>query len=321
MMWQSHITHPIRRRMLRVACVSSRRHRLFQIAGVRRDRHRVARLITKAMTATCDSASVVAAGDDNTAAIIAIIVLSLLVFFLCGVVAFLAKHSIHHTQHSAKLDQQRVRKAIDCLRTLNFHAAFISGVEFLKLKKLVAHEEMRDRGLLIYKDQSQRRTRRVFFVIFISHQWLSNSEPDPHGEQFAVMVQAVLELARHHALGSDRPHRKTRMKSTDQSSSAAKNGGSSEESFDRRAELDQQEHHEQLAKDHQAWALLSKINQIKISRMPRRARAFVRASLVHRVLEKTLVWVECVKRAAARQPRPQCPVPPRPAPPPRASGP
>eukprot|EP00438_Fugacium_kawagutii_P018332 Skav212481 [mRNA] locus=scaffold385:425509:427547:- [translate_table: standard] len=60
--------------------------------------------------------------------------------------------------------------------------------DFLKLGiPMLSHEQCIKAGLLHRKEDS-------FYCIFVSHQWLGNHHPDPTGEQFLVLQQALRRI-------------------------------------------------------------------------------------------------------------------------------
>mmetsp|Transcript_75361 Transcript_75361/g.218868 ORF Transcript_75361/g.218868 Transcript_75361/m.218868 type:complete len:480 (+) Transcript_75361:2-1441(+) len=104
-----------------------------------------------------------------------------------------------------KLEEDRQRRSqelIECaedeLKELGYPMALVSARVFLSLDKLVHHESLRDKGLLVVLDS----LRAVFefkmknLIVFLSHQWLGLQHPDPHGVQYSAMRHAVTEIVR-----------------------------------------------------------------------------------------------------------------------------
>ncbi|CAJ1392484.1 unnamed protein product [Effrenium voratum] len=68
--------------------------------------------------------------------------------------------------------------------------------DFLNFEAVPCHEELQRRGLLIRREEG-------FFCIFVSHQWLSVSHPDPKGEQLPVLQRALRHLLGGAQIGTD----------------------------------------------------------------------------------------------------------------------
>ena len=81
-------------------------------------------------------------------------------------------------------------------RSMQFPLALIRADDFVKLGKLVSHESLRDRKLLIMLDtpRAAAKLRGQGCIIFFSHQWLSSLYPDPEGHQFSEMSSAIQAL-------------------------------------------------------------------------------------------------------------------------------
>ena len=72
--------------------------------------------------------------------------------------------------------------------SLEFTMYCIRAETFLNLKAVLMHEDALERGCLVEFCQDLGSS------IFISHQWLSCSHPDPHGEQLQVMQKALRNI-------------------------------------------------------------------------------------------------------------------------------
>ncbi|CAJ1337567.1 unnamed protein product [Effrenium voratum] len=59
--------------------------------------------------------------------------------------------------------------------------------DFMTFEWMPSHEELRAKGLLLERKEG-------FLCIFVSHQWLGTSHPDPQGEQLPVLQQALRKL-------------------------------------------------------------------------------------------------------------------------------
>jgi len=194
--------------------------------------------------------------------------------------------SLRRKQRSVN-DRRCVQDCIDSLQTLNFYAAFVKGVDFIGLGKLRSHEELRDRGLLVYKDVPARRERRIFFVVFFSHQWCSTHVPDPEGRHFEVMRSALIGLASLQATGDTMSERANGARQQRATTRAKQIGTESKQRMSVRHSSTQEDIGlQQLAK----WrsAVISRM----LERMPRRARAFIKSTFEYVILQRTLVWVD-----------------------------
>eukprot|EP00966_Prymnesium_polylepis_P235929 5456435-Prymnesium_polylepis.1 len=65
----------------------------------------------------------------------------------------------------------------------------ISVPNFLKLEKLLPHQELKRRTLL-----TERTSIPAGNILFISHQWLGWEEPDPRGEKLLVLQRVLQRL-------------------------------------------------------------------------------------------------------------------------------
>jgi hypothetical protein len=94
-----------------------------------------------------------------------------------------------------------------CERIKEFQAHFacLPADVFVKLGKLRAHESLHDSLYVYYsrKDVEEAKNHGEIFV-FLSHQWLAWSAPDPENVHAAAMRQAVLAVADEAAVPLDR---------------------------------------------------------------------------------------------------------------------
>jgi hypothetical protein len=102
------------------------------------------------------------------------------------------QHRLKQQAEAFEADQaQKVQQAIDLGNDFNFCCVTIPATEFVKLGQLVAHEDLRDRGVLVFHDKLKELKKGARRLIFISHQWTSYSVPDHSGQQYKCMVAAV----------------------------------------------------------------------------------------------------------------------------------
>lgn len=139
-----------------------------------------------------------------------------------------------NARHLATL-QSKIDDALDSAGKLHFGMVVMSASDFLKYKKFVPHETLRDRfevkvhhivisseiGTLFHSacDNVLCSSAVQFFdilsdirefaedqnIIFFSHQWLAWDEPDPHQVQFQSMERAIHQIIQK----SGRPLEKT----------------------------------------------------------------------------------------------------------------
>ena len=90
-------------------------------------------------------------------------------------------------------------------RQMQFPMAVLRAIDFMKLGKIVQHECLRDRKLLVMLDTpvAAAKLRRKGCIIFFSHQWLSADLPDPAGHHFDNMTRAIQAIARSQRLKTE----------------------------------------------------------------------------------------------------------------------
>jgi hypothetical protein len=120
----------------------------------------------------------------------------MLVWLLALGVKFVAKSRRLRRAQDART-RQRARLALDTTCHISYPATFLRASDFVTLGELVMHEELRDRGLLLYLDDFERLALGKEYTVFISHQWTSFDAPDATGEQYAVMCAAVRHVVAH----------------------------------------------------------------------------------------------------------------------------
>jgi hypothetical protein len=85
----------------------------------------------------------------------------------------------------------KLHKAIETTREFEHAEVLITLRDFGRLGSLKSHEELRDRGILLYHDVLSEMSRAPQHVIFYSHQWTSWTEPDPSNQQYRCMLAAA----------------------------------------------------------------------------------------------------------------------------------
>ena len=126
---------------------------------------------------------------------------ALLVLLLVVAISCLLRHRLlkYRAKEKSRARQQ-CRAAIETTQRINHPAAFVRAADFLKLGKLKSFEELRDLGLLVYRDAFDDLALGEDYTLFFSHQWTSYNAPDPSNAQYPVMCAAVHKIAR---LGRD----------------------------------------------------------------------------------------------------------------------
>ena len=119
----------------------------------------------------------------------------MLLLIVLPVLAYAAvKHRRRRAQHE-KFVHQQVMAAISTLRRLDCPGIYIRADRFCELGRLRPHEQLRDAGMLTFVDTMDQLRHPELFTVFLSHQWLSTTEPDPDDLQYPVMVATVKKLA------------------------------------------------------------------------------------------------------------------------------
>jgi hypothetical protein len=81
---------------------------------------------------------------------------------------------------------------------LNSPAYLFTLADFIHKGRVASHEEYRNDGMLVVIDNYPELTEFVAKnkVVFISHQWIAWSEPDPDGIQYKYMAEACQAVAK-----------------------------------------------------------------------------------------------------------------------------
>ena len=97
------------------------------------------------------------------------------------------------------------KKLMKRCKYMQFPMAVLRATDFVKLGKIVQHELLRDKKLLVMLDtpSAASKLRRKGCIVFFSHQWLASESPDPAGHQFKDMLNAIQELAHSRRLRTD----------------------------------------------------------------------------------------------------------------------
>lgn len=97
-------------------------------------------------------------------------------------------------QEKAKRAERFVTAAMDSLADVSFPIVLLSFDDMVAAGRMRSHEELRAQGKLVLfdtLDQLAAFQAAGNCFVFVSHQWLSATHPDPHGEQFSALVAAM----------------------------------------------------------------------------------------------------------------------------------
>mmetsp|Transcript_45853 Transcript_45853/g.88304 ORF Transcript_45853/g.88304 Transcript_45853/m.88304 type:complete len:588 (+) Transcript_45853:50-1813(+) len=92
--------------------------------------------------------------------------------------------------------RKRVARVLQQNQNLAYPMCLISYSDFKAIGKLITHEEARERGLLRVIDtvESVREAAKTGYVIFISHQWIGQDEPDFDMQHFHCICSSIEAL-------------------------------------------------------------------------------------------------------------------------------
>jgi len=79
--------------------------------------------------------------------------------------------------------------ALKAANSLEFPMAVMPANAFRQMGKLHTHETMRKQ--LVFLDTIDELAGKEFPILFLSHQWINPSHPDPMNEQYPLMVRAL----------------------------------------------------------------------------------------------------------------------------------
>lgn len=95
-------------------------------------------------------------------------------------------------------ERKQAREAVASVNELRYPFCAVPFSSFCRHGGMHMHEELRDANELRFFDTWQLASdfAQVNSVVFVSHQWLSHSHPDPDGEQYRCIVEAVNAIRR-----------------------------------------------------------------------------------------------------------------------------
>lgn len=133
--------------------------------------------------------------------------LGMLATFLVVLLAvFLTRKIIRDRFRSWAAENAKLDTALQSLSTLPFPMVLLSLPGFRKLGKFLPHEELLNRGALTWLHTYAAIEEFVgsgMFIIFMSHQWTSFTEPDHTGKQYEAMLLAIERVCQDFGRGDD----------------------------------------------------------------------------------------------------------------------
>ncbi|KAL1519160.1 hypothetical protein AB1Y20_003420 [Prymnesium parvum] len=109
---------------------------------------------------------------------------------------FVSEHN--RAKGKAKAEDDRlIHNALKDVTVLHHPCVFMKLYDLIYMQKFTDHEALRDSGKLLFIDNYDALTAftRDHVTVFLSHEWLGLTEPDPTGIQFRAAVRACCSLA------------------------------------------------------------------------------------------------------------------------------
>lgn len=140
---------------------------------------------------------------------------TLLLVLLAGLLGIGIRRVARHyrkLRHAAQMEGAHTRKrladAVDVMQHLRFPLCAMPLRVFKAQGELIPHEQARNRALLEILDTWDEAAEfaGAKVLLFVSHQWLGTSEPDPDRLHFAAVVQAADAVCREKGLSEDDVH-------------------------------------------------------------------------------------------------------------------
>eukprot|EP00930_Biecheleria_cincta_P099740 TRINITY_DN91354_c0_g1_i1.p1 TRINITY_DN91354_c0_g1~~TRINITY_DN91354_c0_g1_i1.p1 ORF type:complete len:926 (-),score=159.24 TRINITY_DN91354_c0_g1_i1:15-2792(-) len=119
---------------------------------------------------------------------------------------FLTRKIISERFQSWAAENAKLDTALQSLSTLPFPMVLLSLAGFRKLGKFLPHEELLNRSALTWLHTYEAIEQFVssgMFIIFMSHQWTSFTEPDHTGKQYEAMLLAIEKVCHDFGRGDD----------------------------------------------------------------------------------------------------------------------
>jgi len=163
--------------------------RWFDLDGIKHD---MARAAVRDVEPATHTAVYVAAVLGGVVALVALLACS------CGLRWVVKRHKeLMAIEEKSKADRkERVARALQQTQHLAYPMCLIAYSHFKAMGKLITHEEARERGLLRFVDtiEGVREAAKNGYVIFISHQWIGQDEPDFDSQHFNCICSSVEAL-------------------------------------------------------------------------------------------------------------------------------
>lgn len=131
-------------------------------------------------------------------------VLAMLMVILIAVL--LSRSVIRDRVNSWIKENAQLDTALESLSTLPFPMVLLKLPGFRKLGKFVPHEELLNQSALTWLHTHESIEEFIStgkFIIFMSHQWTSFTEPDHTGKQYEAMLLAIDQICKDFGRGDD----------------------------------------------------------------------------------------------------------------------
>lgn len=156
-----------------------------------------------------DSSSVNDCILTDSARLAAIIIPSGLLIFallMCIMYRRFRKQLVKLEAEKRKQIQEKISEATDSVNHLAHPIVLVTADWFLDSGRMIKHEDARSQNCFTVIDTMKelKRFKKTNTIVFLSHQWLAWSEPDPDQLQYKSMRSAFQELIRKRDLRMDR---------------------------------------------------------------------------------------------------------------------
>ncbi|EOD30154.1 hypothetical protein EMIHUDRAFT_449788 [Emiliania huxleyi CCMP1516] len=104
--------------------------------------------------------------------------------------------------------RRRIQEAVKGVTSLKFPLSVMPLSKLREQGRLMPYEEARDAGVLRCCDTMEAAVSFAADhpLVFVSHQWLSASHPDPHSQHYPIILEAAEALCAEHGLDPSKLH-------------------------------------------------------------------------------------------------------------------